>query len=74
MTVVERTRLQRRIKNQRKELKRLNMHIGALNRMIELYRSKTKEERSNAYRHAAQLAETFWFGGRRIAAYIRRWC
>lgn len=71
----ERAALQRRIKNQRKALKQLNRHATDQLRRLEFYREHVPLVRSQAYRHAAQLAETFhyWPFGKRIGAYIRKW-
>jgi hypothetical protein len=68
----DRKTLQRRIKNQRRELRRLNANIRGLDMLVRSYSKQLGEERRNGYRHAAALAETFWFG-RRIATTIRRW-
>lgn len=68
----ERATLQRRIKHQRAEIRRLNRYVITQNRMIRSYILENSVKRSDAYRHAAAIAETFWFGGR-IAKRIRRW-
>lgn len=69
----ERKILQRRIKNQRRELRRLNANLRGLDMLVRSYSNQVDRERRNGYRHAATLAETFWFGSR-IAKAIRRWC
>jgi len=71
----ERRAMQRRIKNQRRELKRLNALYRAMDLLVRSYSSKQAEDRRNAYRHAAQMAENFryWPFGKRIGAYIRKW-
>lgn len=72
MNDMERTLLQRRIKNQRKALKTLNRYVTAQSRIILMYQKDIIIIRHNIYRHAAQLTEQFWFS-KRIAAYIRKW-
>jgi hypothetical protein len=69
----ERKILQRRIKHQRRELRRLNANLRGLGMLVRSYSNQMDRERRNGYRHAAALAGTFWFGGR-IAKAIRRWC
>jgi hypothetical protein len=69
----ERAILQRRIKHQRRELKRLNTHLRALDLLVRNSFHKETANRVNAYRHASQIAESFWFGDR-IAKAIRKWC
>lgn len=71
----ERAALQRRIKNQRRELKRLNAQARAHDLMVRNAFNRETTARANAYRHAAQMAETFhyWPFGKRIGAYIRKW-
>ena len=68
----ERALLIRRIRNQRKELRRLNQVILSNNRSIRYWQDQIKIERTNCYRHAANIAQSYIFGGR-IAKYIRLW-
>jgi hypothetical protein len=71
----ERALLQRRIKNQRAELRRLNRTIITQNQRIQYWMLAVSQKRTETYRHAAKIAEgpeSFWLG-RRIAAAIRRW-
>lgn len=68
----EKALLQRRIKNQRRELKRLNKTIIELNLRMSAYRHTQAQTRSFAYKQAADMADRY-FGGRRIADRIRRW-
>jgi uncharacterized protein YlxW (UPF0749 family) len=69
----ERKIMQRRIKNQRRELRRLNANLRGLDMLVRSYSTKLGDERRNGYQHAASIADTFWCG-KRIAAAIRRWC
>lgn len=69
----ERKLLQKRIKHQRKELKRLNRDVRAFLILMRSQSLNQSHTRINAYRHAATLADTFLFG-KRIAAAIRKWC
>jgi hypothetical protein len=73
--LAERVLLQRRIKNQRKALRELNKTMKLYSHMIREHVLEKNVQRSNAYRHAAQMAETFhyWPFGKRIGAYIRKW-
>jgi len=68
----ERAVLQRRIKHQRRELRRLNASNRGMDLLVRNVFLREIQARKDAYRHAAQLAETFWFS-ERIAQYIRRW-
>lgn len=71
----ERRAMQRRIKNQRRELKRLNVQVRGLEMLARNAFNREATARINAYRHAAQIAESirYWPFGRRIGAYIRKW-
>lgn len=68
----ERTALQRRIKNQRKALAAQNRTIIVKNALLRRYQLEGYFHEKNGYRHAAQLADKYWFG-KRIAAAIRKW-
>lgn len=74
--LVERAKLQGRIKNQRRELRRLNAQARGLDLLVRNAFNREHTIKTNAYRHAAQMAETFhyWPFGKRIGAYIRKWC
>jgi len=68
----ERAVLLRRIKNQRRELRRLNASNRGLDILVRNAYTQESLKRIQSYRHASQIAETFWFGGR-IARAIRKW-
>jgi hypothetical protein len=68
----ERVILQRRIKNQRRELRRLNAYNRGMDMLVRQWSANFSRERKFGYQHAAQIAETFRFG-KRIANAIRRW-
>jgi len=72
----EKVTLQRRIKNQRRELRRLNTACRGLDLLVRSYSNNEANVRRSAYQHAAQMAESihYWPFGKRIGAYIRRWC
>lgn len=72
MWLAERAVLVRRIKNQRRELRRLNAQARGLDMLVRNMFNRETTSKINAYRHAARLAETFWFGGR-IANQLRKW-
>jgi len=70
----ERAILQMRIKNQRKELRRLNRLILQYQAASVSNGYQQDAARSNAYRHAAVLAESHpWWFGKRIGRAIRKW-
>ena len=69
----ERATLQRRIKHQRKELRRLNALYRGMDLLVRNAFNRETTCKTNAYRHAAQIAEKHWFGYV-AASYIRRWC
>ena len=71
----ERAILQKRIKNQRRELRRMGRHLRMQQNLIKTLRLQDAVLTSNCYRHAAQMAQSFryWPWGKRIANYIRQW-
>jgi hypothetical protein len=71
MSDKQRRAMQQRIKNQRRELRRLNTACRGMDLLVRTYANKEAESRRNAYRHAAQMAENFryWPFGKRIGAY-----
>lgn len=64
--------LQTRIKQQRKELRRLNRAIKAKALFAAYLMQKESLARSDAYRHAANIAQWHLFGYR-AARRIRKW-
>lgn len=72
----ERALLLRRIKNQRRELRRLNAQARGMDLLVRNMFNKEQTAKTNAYRHAAQMAEGFPYllFGKRIGARIRKWC
>ncbi len=75
MTDEERKTLQRRIKNQRKALREQHKTLRLYSHTISELVAKQTVVRSDAYRHAAVLAETGcrWQFGWQIARTIRKW-
>jgi hypothetical protein len=70
--LTERNLLQRRIRNQRREIRRLNRQVAFNSLRIKYWIQQADARRAEAYRHAASIAGSCLFG-RRIAEYIRQW-
>ena len=68
----DRTMMQRRIKNQRRQLRQMGRQLAYQQALVHKYKAEDRASRSNWMRHAANIADKYWFASGAAEA-IRRW-
>lgn len=68
----EKTMLQRRIKNQRRQLRQMGRQLAYQQALTAKYEADNRGHQSNWMRHAALIADRYWFASG-AAEDIRRW-
>ena len=68
----DKTMMQRRIKNQRRQLRQMGRQLAYQQALVAKFRLSGRSSQSNWMRHAAEIADKYWFASNAAKA-IRRW-
>ena len=68
----DKTMMQRRIKNQRRQLRQMGRQLAYQQALVAKFRLSGRSSQSNWMRHAAEIAGEYWFASNAAKA-IRRW-